>query len=154
MSGFVLVASLKNVTGSLERFLGLLRRRAFPVERLSLYHVHENIFEVVVRCGDVNTARERVAAEIDSLFDVLSVSLPELQVCEETREFAVVRICRDLESSPEILSDVLARRSSDSLELFGTPNEIDEALVYLRDQGVIVAVSRSGEMFPPSPHKH
>ena len=62
MRGFVLVASLKNVTGSLERFLGLLRRRAFPVEHLSLYHVHENIFEVVVRFGDVNTARERVAA--------------------------------------------------------------------------------------------
>ena len=154
MSGFVLVANLRNVTGSLERFLGLLRRRNFPVEHLSIYHVPENIFEVVVRFGDIDMARERVVAEVESLFDVLSVSLPEPQLCEDTRELAVVRIRRDLEASPEMPGDVLARRSSDSIELFGTSNEIDEALTHLRDQGVIVAVSRSGEMFPPNPHKH
>ncbi|MEC7833735.1 MAG: hypothetical protein VX850_02985, partial [Gemmatimonadota bacterium] len=64
MSQFVLVASLQDVTGALERLLGLLRRRALPVESLSFYQAEDNIREVVLRFGDLDTPEDRVAAEV------------------------------------------------------------------------------------------
>ena len=130
MSQFVLVASLQDVTGALERLLGLLRRRALPVESLSFYQAEDNIREVVLRFGDLDTPEDRVAAEVSSLYDVLSVRRPD----------------------QETVNDVLQRQGSDSMELSGTPRAIDEALAYLQEQGLISGVSRSGEMFPPDPH--
>ena len=153
MRQFVLVASLQDVSGALERLLGLLRRRTLPVERLSLYQAEENVLEVVLRFGDCDTPKDRVVAEVASLFDVLSVRCPDPESCDETRELAVVKTCGDLEAWPETLSDVLQRHDADSIELSGTPHAIDRALAYLQEQGVITGVSRSGEMFPPHPHE-
>ena len=48
MSQLVLVARLQDVTGSLERLLGLLRRRALPIGSLSLYQAEDDILEVVL----------------------------------------------------------------------------------------------------------
>ena len=154
MSQFVLVASLQDVTGSLERLLGLLRRRALPIGSLSLYQAEDDILEVVLRFGDLDTPEDRVAAEVSSLYDVLSVRRPDQASCDATRELAVVKTNGDLELLvPETVSDVLQRHSSDSMELSGTPRAIDQALVYLQEQGLISGVSRSGEMFPPGPHE-
>ena len=154
MSQFVLVASLQDVTGALERLLGLLRRRALPIENLSLYQAENNILEVVLRFGDLDTPEDRVAAEVSSLYDVLSVRRPDQASCDATRELAVVKTHSDLELVlPETVSDVLQRHSSDSMELSGTPHAIDRALAYLQEQGLITGVSRSGEMFPPGPHE-
>ncbi|MDE0729995.1 MAG: hypothetical protein OSB36_03610 [Longimicrobiales bacterium] len=154
MSQFVLVASLQDVTGALERLLGLLRRRALPIESLSLYQAEGNILEVVLRFGVLDTPEDRVAAEVSSLYDVLSVRRPDQASCDATRELAVVKTHGDLESVlPETVSDVLQRHSPDSMELSGTPHAIDRALAYLQEQGLITGVSRSGEMFPPGPHE-
>ena len=154
MSQFVLVARLQDVTGSLERLLGLLRRRALPIVSLSLYQAEDDILEVVLRFGDLDTPEDRVAAEVSSLYDVLSVRRPDQASCDATRELAVVKTNGDLELLvPETVSDVLQRHSSDSMELSGTPRAIDQALVYLQEQGLISGVSRSGEMFPPGPHE-
>ena len=154
MSQFVLVASLQDVTGALERLLGLLRRRALPIERLSLYQADDNILEVVLRFEDLDTPEDRVAAEVSSLYDVLSVRRPDQASCDAARELAVVKTHGDLEPAlPEVVSDVLQRHSPDSMELSGTPHAIDRALAYLQEQGLITGVSRSGEMFPPGPHE-
>ena len=154
MSQFVLVARLQDVTGSLERLLGLLRRRALPIGSLSIYQAEDEILEVVLRFGDLDTPEDRVAAEVSSLYDVLSVRRPDQASCDATRELAVVKTNGDLELLvPETVSDVLQRHSSDSMELSGTPRAIDQALAYLQEQGLISGVSRSGEMFPPGPHE-
>ena len=154
MSQFVLVARLQDVTGSLERLLGLLRRRALPIGSLSLYQAEDDILEVVLRFEDLDTPEDRVAAEVSSLYDVLSVRRPDQASCDATRELAVVKTNGDLELLvPETVSDVLQRHSSDSMELSGTPRAIDQALVYLQEQGLISGVSRSGEMFAPGPHE-
>ena len=154
MSQFVLVVRLQDVTGSLERLLGLLRRRALPIGSLSLYQAEDDILEVVLRFGDLDTPEDRVAAEVSSLYDVLSVRRPDQASCDATRELAVVKTNGDLELLvPETVSDVLQRHSSDSMELSGTPRAIDQALAYLQEQGLISGVSRSGEMFPPGPHE-
>ena len=154
MSQFVLVARLQDVTGSLERLLGLLRRRALPIGSLSLYQAEDDILEVVLRFGDLDTPEDRVAAEVSSLYDVLSVRRPDQAACDATRELAVVKMKGDLEPLlPETVSDVLQCQGSDSMELSGTPRAIDQALAYLQEQGLISGVSRSGEMFPPGPHE-
>ena len=154
MSQFVLVARLQDVTGSLERLLGLLRRRALPIGSLSLYQAEDDILEVVLRFEDLDTPEDRVAAEVSSLYDVLSVRRPDQASCDATRELAVVKTHSDLEPLlPETVSDVLQCQGSDSMELSGTPHAIDQALVYLQEQGLISGVSRSGEMFPPGPHE-
>ena len=154
MSQLVLVASLQDETGALERLLGLLRRRVLPLESLSLYQAENNILEVVLRFGDLDTPEDRVAAEVSSLYDVLSVRRPDQASCDAARELAVVKTHGDLEPAlPEIVSDVLQRHSPDSMELSGTPHAIDRALAYLQEQGLITGVSRSGEMFPPGPHE-
>ena len=154
MSQFVLVANLQDVTGALERLLGLLRRRALPIESLSLYQADDNILEVVLRFEDLDTPEDRVAAEVSSLYDVLSVRRPDQASCDAARELAVVKTHGDLELAlPETVSDVLQRHGPDSMELSGTPHAIDRALAYLQEQGLITGVSRSGEMFPPGPHE-
>ena len=154
MSQLVLVARLQDVTGSLERLLGLLRRRALPIGSLSLYQAEDDILEVVLRFGDLDTPEDRVAAEVSSLYDVLSVRCPDQASCDATRELAVVKTNSDLEPLlPETVSDVLQRHGSDSMELSGTLHAIDQALVYLQEHGLISGVSRSGEMFPPGPHE-
>ena len=154
MSQFVLVARLQDVTGSLERLLGLLRRRALPIGSLSLYQAEDDILEVVLRFGDLDTPEDRVAAEVSSLYDVLSVRRPDQASCDATRELAVVKTNGDLELLvPETVSDVLQRHGSNSMELSGTPRAIDQALAYLQEQGLISGVSRSGEMFAPGPHE-
>ena len=154
MSQFVLVANLQDVTGALERLLGLLRRRALPIESLSLYQADDNILEVVLRFEDLDTPEDRVAAEVSSLYDVLSVRCPDQASCDAARELAVVKTHGDLEPAlPETDSDVLQRHGPDSMELSGTPHAIDRALAYLQEQGLITGVSRSGEMFPPGPHE-
>ena len=154
MGQFVLVANLQDVTGALERLLGLLRRRALPIERLSLYQADDNILEVVLRFEDLDTPEDRVAAEVSSLYDVLSVRRPDQASCDAARELAVVKTHGDLEPAlPETVSAVLQRYGPDSMELSGTPHAIDRALAYLQEQGLITGVSRSGEMFPPGPHE-
>ena len=154
MSQLVLVARLQDVTGSLERLLGLLRRRALPIGSLSLYQAEDDILEVVLRFGDLDTPEDRVAAEVSSLYDVLSVRCPDQASCDATRELAVVKTNSDLEPLlPETVSDVLQRHGSNYMELSGTPRAIDQALAYLQEQGLISGVSRSGEMFPPGPHE-
>jgi len=131
-----------------------LRRRALPIGSLSLYQAEDDILEVVLRFGDLDTPEDRVAAEVSSLYDVLSVRRPDQASCDATRELAVVKTNSDLEPLlPETVSDVLQRHGSGSMELSGTPRAIDQALAYLQEQGLISGVSRSGEMFPPGPHE-
>jgi len=74
LSKYALSVELKNEAGALERVLGVLRRRAINVDKLTLskktgkvYHVVMSVTDEVVRAGP-----DRVIKELSNLFVVAS----------------------------------------------------------------------------------
>ena len=71
---YTLSVELKNEVGALERVLGVLRRRAINVDRLTLSNKTEKIYEVFMSVTDqvVGAGSDRVVKELSSLFVVVS----------------------------------------------------------------------------------
>ncbi len=71
---YTLSVELKNEVGALERVLGVLRRRAINVDRLTLSKKTEKIYEVIMSVTDqvVEAGSDRVVKELSSLFVVVS----------------------------------------------------------------------------------
>ena len=71
---YTLSVELKNEVGALERVLGVLRRRAINVDRLTLSNKTEKIYEVFMSVTDqvVEAGSDRVVKELTSLFVVVS----------------------------------------------------------------------------------
>ena len=71
---YTLSVELKNEVGALERVLGVLRRRAINVDRLTLSNKTETIYEVLMSVTDqvVEAGSDRVVKELSSLFVVVS----------------------------------------------------------------------------------
>ena len=71
---YTLSVELKNEVGALERVLGVLRRRAINVDRLTLSNKTEKIYEVFMSVTDqvVEAGSDRVVKELSSLFVVVS----------------------------------------------------------------------------------
>ena len=71
---YTLSVELKNEVGALERVLGVLRRRAINVDRLTLSNKTEKIYEVLMSVTDqvVEAGSDRVVKELSSLFVVVS----------------------------------------------------------------------------------
>ncbi|MBI70264.1 MAG: hypothetical protein CME29_00855 [Gemmatimonadetes bacterium] len=71
---YTLSVELKNEVGALERVLGVLRRRAINVDRLTLSKKTEKIYEVIMSVTDqvVEAGSDRVVKELTSLFVVVS----------------------------------------------------------------------------------
>jgi acetolactate synthase small subunit len=145
-----LAARLRDVPGALERLLGTLRRRAVPIERLSVSHHATDGLEVVLVMGEAAITPERVVAELSHLRDVESVSPVDGALAGETRELALARLLEPNESWPPELHQLIGRaRGGEVVELTGTPSEIDEALKLMKESGALSGVSRSGEVLPP-----
>ena len=73
-NNYTLSVELKNDVGALERVLGVLRRRAINVDRLTLSKKTEKIYEVIMSVTDqvVEAGSDRVVKELTSLFVVVS----------------------------------------------------------------------------------
>jgi len=71
---YTLSIELKNEVGALERVLGVLRRRAINVDRLTLAKKTEKLYEVLMSVTDqvVEAGSDRVVKELSSLFVVVS----------------------------------------------------------------------------------
>ncbi|MBE23502.1 MAG: hypothetical protein CME22_07520 [Gemmatimonadetes bacterium] len=74
INNYTLSVALKNEVGALERVLGVLRRRAINVDRLTLSKKTEKIYEVIMSVTDqvVEAGSDRVVKELTSLFVVVS----------------------------------------------------------------------------------
>ena len=74
INNYTLSVELKNEVGALERVLGVLRRRAINVDRLTLSNKTEKIYEVFMSVTDqvVEAGSDRVVKELSSLFVVVS----------------------------------------------------------------------------------
>ena len=74
INNYTLSVELKNEVGALERVLGVLRRRAINVDRLTLSKKTEKIYEVIMSVTDqvVEAGSDRVVKELSSLFVVVS----------------------------------------------------------------------------------
>ena len=74
INNYTLSVELKNEVGALERVLGVLRRRAINVDRLTLSKKTEKIYEVIMSVTDqvVEAGADRVVKELTSLFVVVS----------------------------------------------------------------------------------
>ena len=74
INNYTLSVELKNEVGALERVLGVLRRRAINVDRLTLSKKTEEIYEVIMSVTDqvVEAGSDRVVKELTSLFVVVS----------------------------------------------------------------------------------
>ena len=72
INNYTLSVELKNEVGALERVLGVLRRRAINVDRLTLSNKTEKIYEVLMSVTDqvVEAGSDRVVKELTSLFVV------------------------------------------------------------------------------------
>jgi acetolactate synthase small subunit len=149
MNQLVLVATLSDASGALERLLGLLRRSALHVETLSMYRAEANVLEVALRFGKLRTPEARVEALLNDLVDVREVRRVWPEACAKARELALARTDGDPGPWPDELQKVVRRQSSGSIELTGSPREIDTALAHMKERGVLAASVRSGEMYPP-----
>ena len=74
INNYTLSVAVKNEVGALERVLGVLRRRAINVDRLTLSKKTEKIYEVIMSVTDqvVEAGSDRVVKELTSLFVVVS----------------------------------------------------------------------------------
>ena len=74
MSKYTLFVELKNEAGALERVLGVLRRRAINIDRLTLSRESGEIYSVVMSVTDevVQAGSDRIVKELSSLFVVVS----------------------------------------------------------------------------------
>ena len=74
INNYTLSVALRNEVGALERVLGVLRRRAINVDRLTLSKKTEKIYEVIMSVTDqvVEAGSDRVVKELTSLFVVVS----------------------------------------------------------------------------------
>ena len=117
MTQLVVVARLRDLSGALERLLGLLRRRALPVDGLSVYRSQDDILEVAVRFGELSTPWDRVEAELNELVDLISVRRLDTDACGEAREFALARTDGEIGPWPEALSGIVRHQADDAIEL-------------------------------------
>ena len=74
MSKYTLFVGLRNEAGALERVLGVLRRRAINIDRLTLSRESGEIYSVVMSVTDevVQAGSDRIVKELSSLFMVMS----------------------------------------------------------------------------------
>jgi acetolactate synthase small subunit len=133
-------------SGALERVLGLLRRRVLAIHRLSLA-AGDGALELALRLDEARTPRDRLRAELLGLVDVMDVSD---EAAAPTRELAVARL-RPGVSAAEHGGWRLVSNGAEGavVEVSGTPDEVEAALTALRQAGVLLCATRSGEITVP-----
>jgi acetolactate synthase small subunit len=149
MNRLAVLATLSDAPGALERALSLLRRRALPIESLSVSHTVQGSLELSVRFGALTTPVARVEAELLSVVDVMGVRRIATDGPSEARELALAQITGDVGPWPEADHGHLTPRGAGAVELTGSPNEIDRGLRLMSDRDVLAAAVRTGEIFLP-----
>ena len=148
MSQALFLVRLRKTPTALERFIGLLRRRAFVLERLSVAAGGDGTWEICLRFDDTRTALDRAQAEVENLVDVLSLERLPQEGSQGTREFVLARLRPGgVPPGPE-WRRVSQAPEGPVVELTGSPVEIEAALATLG--GRVRAVVRSGELVVPS----
>jgi acetolactate synthase small subunit len=150
MNLVTLRARLHDRPGALERLIGLLRRRAFAVRRMSVSHARD-VVEVVLRIDPARTPPERVRAELLNLHDIIAVDGASAPPVPPTREMLLAWV---RPGTPRAATNGRVLSSSAAgvlLEITGSPEEIDDVLTRLDELGEAVNVVRSGEVATPSP---
>jgi acetolactate synthase small subunit len=150
MSSATLRARLHDRPGALERLIGLLRRRAFAVRRMSVAHAR-GVIEVVLRIDPARTPPDRVRAELLNLHDIIAVDGAGAPPVPPTREMLLAWV---RPGTPEAATNgrVLSTTSAGVLlEITGSPEEIDDVLTRLDQLGGAVNIVRSGEVATPAP---
>lgn len=150
MSRLVVVATVRDVAGGLERLLGLLRRRALPVDALSVYRTDPDLLEVAVRFGPLTTPEERVEAELTQLVDLVALRRVDGSASASAREVALATTRGAVGAWPESLIPVVRDETASVIELAGSPQDINRALEFMTDLGVLIGATRSGEIYPPN----
>lgn len=141
MSEARLVVRLRKSADALERLIGLLRRRAFTLRRLSLAEAGVDVVEVCLRIDESRTPRDRVRVELEKLVDVLGVQDATVEDgTSATRELLLARL------HPEHAE---ATRRGTLVELTGSPEEVDAELARLMADGALKHFVRSGEVRLP-----
>lgn len=149
MTSVTLVVQIRDQIGALERVLGLLRRRAIPVEEMSISRRSEEGLEVLLRLADEGTA-DRAIAELSPLVAVQAVVRVGEPQNRETRELALARVHSPGQTPLPANGRLIGSDDEDGiLELTGTPEEIDDALELLARSGELSSVSRTGELLIP-----
>ena len=147
MNELVFLARLRNAPTALERFIGLVRRRAFALERLSVSAAGDGTWEICLRFDGARTLPDRVCAEVENLVDVLSLERLPQDGGHGTRELVLARLKPGDQPGPE-WRKVSQTPEGAVVEFTGSPVEIEAALAALGAQ--VRAVVRSGELVVPS----
>lgn len=151
MSEMPLVARLHDRPGALERAIGLIRRRAHGIHRISVASTrnHHPIIELVLRVDESRTPRERVRRDLLALADLIDVRDLRNDV-SSTRELLLAWIRSDAAAHAGGSGRIVTVSGTNSLlEVTGSPGEIDAVLARLDDVGALVASVRSGEVAAP-----
>lgn len=145
-AGTWLRVRLHDRPGALERFIGQVRRRQVPVQRLSIATASDGTFEIVLRIDPARASLDRVTAELQTMPDIVLIEAAgdaEL----ETRELVLVRVPGTADVPP--VGRVLYQAEHTMIEITGAPADIDAALRVLLDSGVTHGFVRSGELAMP-----
>ncbi len=147
MSGTRLIVRVQDRPHALERVIGLVRRRALPVRRLSVAVSDGDAIELLLRL-DPGAAVERVRAELLELYDVVDVAV--IEAAAATRELALVRVRIDAaDRTAGIGRRIAVDVDGIVLEITGAPEEVERALAGLRERQLITGFVRSGEVAVP-----
>lgn len=143
-----LLARLHDRPGALERAIGLIRRRAHGIRRISVGSARSNI-ELVLRVDESRTPRERVRRDLLGLEDLIDVR--DLAGHEATtRELMLAWIRSDATQHVAESGRVVAASGTSSLiEVTGTPAEIDALFGRLDELDALITSVRSGEVAAP-----
>jgi acetolactate synthase small subunit len=150
MSEAPLLARLHDRPGALERAIGLIRRRAHGVLRMSVAAAPNGVLELVVRVDEARTPRARVRADLLALEDLIEVRDLADGGPPLTRELLLAWIQPAAAPRATVAGRVVAFGPNGCLlEVTGSPDEIDALLARLDELGVVTASVRSGEVAAP-----
>lgn len=136
--------------GALERVMGLLRRRAFGVRRVSVALGDDDALELMLRLAEPERHAERARQELRELVDVVDARHAGDPHREPTREMLVAW----LPDPPPDAALPAGRTTTDeaggtTLEVTGSPEELDAVIARLRESGIRFRFARSGEVAVP-----
>lgn len=132
-----IVVRVHDRPAALERVVGLLRRRACALRKLSIATVGEGLLELVIRIDTAAADPARVRSELLGLHDVATVSSEPIAPSVTTKELLLARVRSNGDAEGSLL------------EMIGTPEEIDATITRLRAAGSMLSYSRSGEIAIP-----
>ncbi len=152
----ILLVQLSAEVGALERVLGLLRRRAVPVDemsispRMSMSPPSTLGPDVLLHLAGGEEVAGRTIAELSRLRVVQSVTPVDVRDERSTRELALARVHSPrrtyLPANGRLID---SDDEGDLVELTGSPEEIDHALEQLAQSGVLSGATRTGALLVP-----